>query len=102
MGDYRLSNTSNNFMSLSYQDKAITVGNFRKAEKTSYYILSKLCDRDHLATTLARAIIKGTWRSPCQLQLDTKGNTILHVHSFTPVLISSSSIPSAIRQHLST
>ena len=37
----------------------------------SYYILSKLCDRDHLAT--ARAIIRGTWRSPCRLQLGTKG-----------------------------
>eukprot|EP00116_Pleurobrachia_bachei_P012903 sb/3473165/ len=29
---------------------------------TSYYILSKLCNRDHLATiALARAIIRGTW-----------------------------------------
>eukprot|EP00116_Pleurobrachia_bachei_P006768 sb/3467030/ len=37
----------------------------------SYYILSKLCDCDHLAT--ARAIIRGTWRSPCRLQLGTKG-----------------------------
>eukprot|EP00116_Pleurobrachia_bachei_P000686 sb/3460948/ len=65
----------------------------------SYYILSKLCDRDHLAT--ARAIIRGTWRSPCQLQLGTKGISILHVHSFTSVLMSTSSTPSAVRQRLS-
>eukprot|EP00116_Pleurobrachia_bachei_P014194 sb/3474456/ len=56
----------------------------------------------NLATTrLARAIIKGTWRSPCRLQLGTKGNSILHVHSFTFVLMSSSSTPSAIRQRSS-
>eukprot|EP00116_Pleurobrachia_bachei_P015713 sb/3475975/ len=57
----------------------------------SYYILSKLCDCDHLATiTLARAIIRGTWRSPCRWQLGTKGkfDSARAVHSFTPVLMS--------------
>eukprot|EP00116_Pleurobrachia_bachei_P012041 sb/3472303/ len=65
----------------------------------SYYILSKLCDCDHLATMhLHVQSLKGLGDLLAGCSWVPRGNSILHVHSFTPVLISSSSTPSAIRQ----
>eukprot|EP00116_Pleurobrachia_bachei_P007543 sb/3467805/ len=55
--------------------------------------------RDHLAT--ARATLEGLGDLLAGCSWVPRGNSILHVHSFTFVLMSSSSTPSSIRQLLS-